>query len=81
MLTLLTFWLAATNQPMIYFVWKRCIFPDGCSLKQSAEPSGVSCIFSSVCHAGCVCVCGYNLWLKAEISANMNSRGEVEALR
>lgn len=45
-------------------------------------------IFSSLCHAGplvnpacmrecaCVCMCGYNLWLKAEISADMMSRGE-----
>lgn len=61
----LTFWSAATHQPMIYFCLETLnIFQMGVSQKQSAEPSGVS----SACHAGrlvnptCACaamICGW----------------------
>lgn len=84
----LTFWSAATHQPMIYFCLETLnIFQMGVSQKQSAEPSGVS----SARHAGrlvnptCACaamICGWKprslLTWKKKWRGKRLRRGEVK---
>ena len=72
---------------MIHLSGSSPFYPEGFTLKQSTQPSAVS-RFSLQCAILvdlCVCVCMYvrchNLWLKAEISADISSVWGVGGLR